>query len=163
MKKKEIMMEKHTKQNFLLIICSIALLCSLGFNFYQYDKIQTIAKSNKDEVIYWAKNYTDEYNAHRESVNLLSEIKDEYFFYHNSAVIVSSPGGTKYHKYGCYHLGERFYIYNIENARAKGYTACADCEPDKILTSASNKIKKQRINSLVEEFPEKPAEPYKNN
>ena len=55
------------------------------------------------------------------------EIEDEYDFFHDYAVITTSSG-KRYHRYGCYHIRNRsFYIYNIENAEAKGYTPCLDC------------------------------------
>lgn len=49
-------------------------------------------------------------------------------FYKNNAVIVTKTG-TKYHKYGCYHLSnvDAIWIYNTEAAKGRGYTACADC------------------------------------
>lgn len=58
---------------------------------------------------------------------MYDEIGDEYEFFHDYAVIVTTTG-SKYHHYGCYHIeGRRYYIYNIENAEAKGYTPCLDC------------------------------------
>lgn len=56
-----------------------------------------------------------------------ADIKDEYNFYHDYAVITTTTG-KKYHRYGCYHIKNRsFYIFNIENAKARGYTKCLDC------------------------------------
>lgn len=58
---------------------------------------------------------------------VLDNIESEYWFYHDSAVIVTTTG-NKYHQYGCPHLdGRRYYIYNIENAEYQGYTPCLDC------------------------------------
>lgn len=55
------------------------------------------------------------------------EIKDEYRFFHKNAVIATTSG-SKYHRYGCYHIkNRRFYIFNISNAKAQGYTPCRDC------------------------------------
>lgn len=52
----------------------------------------------------------------------------EFFFFRRCAAIVTSAAGEKYHHFDCYHWkGSNFYIYNIENAEHKGYTACADC------------------------------------
>ena len=54
-------------------------------------------------------------------------VEDEYQFFHEYAVIVTTTG-KKYHRYDCYHINNRrFYIYNIENAKAQGYTPCLDC------------------------------------
>lgn len=56
-----------------------------------------------------------------------TDIKDEYRFYHNGAVITTTTG-KRYHRYGCYHIKNRsIYIFNIENAKAQGYTKCLDC------------------------------------
>lgn len=55
------------------------------------------------------------------------ENEDELYFWRKSAVIVTTTG-EKYHTYGCYHIeGRRYWIYNIELAKSKGYTACLDC------------------------------------
>lgn len=59
--------------------------------------------------------------------SILDERYDEWWFYHTSAVIVTTTG-NKYHRHGCPHLdGRRYYIYNIENAVYQGYTPCLDC------------------------------------
>lgn len=51
----------------------------------------------------------------------------EVRFFRNSACIVTTAG-SKYHHYGCYHIGDSSYwIYNVELAEAKGYTPCLDC------------------------------------
>lgn len=58
-------------------------------------------------------------------------ILPEYNFFHNGAVIVTATAGEKYHHYDCGHIsGRDIYIYNIELAKAKGYTPCADCWHD---------------------------------
>ena len=56
-------------------------------------------------------------------------IYDEYTFYHDYAVIVSSKG-KYYHSYGCEKLGtpDSFYIFNIDNAKAQGYKKCKTCQ-----------------------------------
>lgn len=55
------------------------------------------------------------------------ELEEELNFWQNSAVIVTTTG-EKYHAYGCYHIEDRrYWIYNIELAQYKGYTACLDC------------------------------------
>lgn len=54
---------------------------------------------------------------------------DEYSFYHDYAVIVSK-NGKYYHSYGCEKLGtpDRFYIFNIDNAKAQGLKKCKTCQ-----------------------------------
>ncbi|MEG1492251.1 MAG: hypothetical protein RR394_08360 [Oscillospiraceae bacterium] len=58
-------------------------------------------------------------------------IISEYNFYHERAAICT-PEGYRYHHYGCGHLVDRsYYIYNIQVAKAQGYTPCLDCwKPD---------------------------------
>lgn len=54
-------------------------------------------------------------------------MSEELSFWQESAVIVTTEG-KKYHHYGCGHIeGRDYYIYNIENAEAMGYTPCLDC------------------------------------
>lgn len=54
-------------------------------------------------------------------------ISDEYNFFHKYAVIVTTTG-SKYHRYDCHYVeNSDIYIYNIENAKYKGYTPCSDC------------------------------------
>ena len=55
-------------------------------------------------------------------------MRGEYEFFHQNAVIVTAAAGQKYHHYGCGHIACRdYYIFNIEYAKARGYTPCADC------------------------------------
>lgn len=59
--------------------------------------------------------------------DLFFETTDEWLFFHNYSVIVTTTG-SKYHHYGCPHLDDhRYYIYNIELAESKGYSPCLDC------------------------------------
>lgn len=56
-----------------------------------------------------------------------NKISEEYEFFHNAAVIVTTTG-SKYHHYNCHYVkNSDIYIYNIENAKYKGYTPCSDC------------------------------------
>ena len=51
----------------------------------------------------------------------------ELDFWQQYAVIVTEEG-KKYHHYGCGHIeGRDFYILNIDEAEAEGYTPCLDC------------------------------------
>lgn len=59
--------------------------------------------------------------------NYFDDTIDEWAFFHDYSVIVTTTG-SKYHHYGCSHLdGHRYYIYNIELAESKGYAPCLDC------------------------------------
>ena len=119
----------------LYIIC-VVLLLSLAFVAVNYHLHTTDdAYSNGKRIGYnsgkltgysegYEKGYDEGYD---EGYKLYEAIKDEYEFYHEYAVRVTTTG-KKYHRYDCYHVIDRsFYIYNIENAKAKGYTPCLDC------------------------------------
>ena len=55
-------------------------------------------------------------------------IYDEYWFYHNHAVIVQE-GVTNYHSYGCPRLDYHyFWIYNTEAAIDQDYDPCPECQ-----------------------------------
>jgi hypothetical protein len=86
-----------------------------GYEYGYYDGDENGREEGYDE------GYTDGYN------DGYGEIEDELNFWRDSAVIVTTTG-EKYHTYDCYHIdGRRYYIYNIELAKYKGYTACLDC------------------------------------
>lgn len=64
-----------------------------------------------------------------ELVKALIEADMERSFWHEYAVIVTSTG-NKYHTYDCQHVdGKKFWIYNIDAAKVKGYSPCLDCDP----------------------------------
>lgn len=64
-----------------------------------------------------------------ELVKALIEADMERSFWHEYAVIVTSTG-SKYHTYDCQHVdGKKFWIYNIDAAKSKGYSPCLDCDP----------------------------------
>ena len=57
----------------------------------------------------------------------IDAMSEELEFWRDSAVIVTLAG-EKYHTYDCYHIdGRRYFIYNIELAKTKGYQPCLDC------------------------------------
>lgn len=59
-----------------------------------------------------------------------NKVADEYEYFHEAAVIIT-PGGSKYHRFGCSHINEReVYILNIEAAVDIGYSACLDCKKE---------------------------------
>lgn len=54
-------------------------------------------------------------------------IQGKLNYYEKNAVFVTA-NGAKYHKADCYHIyGKSRWIYNVEAAKGRGYTACADC------------------------------------
>lgn len=54
-------------------------------------------------------------------------IQGKLNYYEKNAVFVTA-NGAKYHKADCYHIyGKSRWIYNVEAAKGRGYTACTDC------------------------------------
>ena len=114
----------------MIVLLSLATVAVI----YHHNAIEaTYDKGNKKGYVQGynkghGKGYVEGYDeGYDKGYRYYEEIKDEYNFYHKSAVIVTTTG-KKYHKYDCYHIeGRNFYIYNIENARAKGYAPCLDC------------------------------------
>lgn len=136
--------------NIVLILLSIVLLCTVALLINKYNaSAKTIAEyestidKQKEAIATLSKQYIDYVketedlsneietlqSKNSELVNVLIDTDIERSFWHEYAVIVTSTG-SKYHTYGCQHVdGQKFWIYNIEAAKAKGYTACLDCSP----------------------------------
>lgn len=85
-------------------------------------------KADKADLIAEVRELTEsKENANRKLIEYKERVDDEYNFFHERAVIVTTEG-EKYHEYGCYHIrNRRFLIFNTENAIHKGYTPCLDC------------------------------------
>lgn len=120
--------EKGKTQKIKHILCSIILILSLVAvaviyhhnaidNAYEYGRSIGYKEGQ-------SKGYSDGYD---KGYAFYEEIEDEYQFYHKSAVLVTKTG-ERYHRYDCYHVKNRpLKIFNIENAKVKGYTPCLDC------------------------------------
>ena len=118
------------KINLLWVALTILVVALVGLNVYQYLEAQ------KQATLYAAVVSANEYSekvvsSYRSAYDSLSstneENRKELYFWENSAVICTTEG-SKYHHYGCSHIeGRSIYIYNIENAKAMGYTPCLDC------------------------------------
>lgn len=116
----------------LCIILSIILLVSLSVIavVYHNNAIEDAYEEGRNSG--YSKGHTKGYNkgydvGYDEGYAYYEAIKNEYNFFHKYAVTVTETG-KRYHRYNCYHIKNRgFYIYNIENAEAKGYTPCLDC------------------------------------
>lgn len=117
---------KKKKSNIPLIVCVVLLMFSLAGNAYLFIQNSDLSRKLHEMTInYYAKNSSErDLNAWKNAT------QEEYSFYHKYAVIV--PVGTNtYHKYTCHSCDTSdFYIFNIENAKAQGYTACGYCMPD---------------------------------
>lgn len=122
--------ENSKIKNLVYSILSIVLILSLVSGAVVYHN-NTIDKAYADGIdvgyvegkdIGYEKGYNKGYGYYE-------NIKDEYEFFHEYAVITTSEG-KKYHKYDCSHIkNSRFYIFNISSAKSKGYTPCRDCYP----------------------------------
>ena len=116
-------MSNTTKNLIALCVFIIILICTCIFAVIYHNNAIDDAY-NKGESKGYGKGYNVGYS---KGYRYYEDIKDEYNFYHKHAVIVTTTG-QKYHRHSCYHIsGRRFYIYNTENAKAKGYTPCLDC------------------------------------
>lgn len=121
--------EKSRKRKKLIrIILCIILLLSLTASAVIYHLYAIDSAYADGYDIGKIKGYSEGYDkGFDKGYGQYKEIKDEYNFYHKNAVIVTTSG-SKYHRHGCYHIKKRSgYIFNIENAKYKGYTPCLDC------------------------------------
>lgn len=56
-----------------------------------------------------------------------SAVESEVKFYEKRFVCVTETG-SKYHRHACYHIANRSgWVISLNEAKSKGYTACADC------------------------------------
>lgn len=128
---------KARRWKWLSIILSIACIALLvacirlsnANNALENDVTQLNAELSSAKSSYIVLN--SKYELSRKSrdklSNKLSVIEDEYAFYHDHAVVVTTTG-EKYHRYDCYHIADRsFFIYNTEYAEWRGYEPCLDC------------------------------------
>lgn len=120
-------MSLKTKKTVYIII-GIVLLLSLvaGAVVYHFNAIEDAY--NEGNSTGYSTGYSKGHKiGYDKGYAYYKDIKDEYEFYHEYAVRVTTTG-KKYHRYDCYHAKDRsFYIYNISTAEAKGYTPCLDC------------------------------------
>ena len=127
-KKAEEQKRKDKIKKLIKIGIIIILILSIVVGAIVYHNYAKKEAYNTGHNAGYSKGYNRGYDkGYDEGYDKYKEIKDEYNFYHKYAVITTNAG-KKYHKYDCYHIKNRsFYIYNIDNAKAQGYTACLDC------------------------------------
>lgn len=135
--------KKYFHLNSFKLLAAFALLITISFGIsintliqqkslldsqaQAIDSIQVELQNTQSEL----NNLTIKYDAEIDQALELFEIIDianELIrFYVNNAVIVTENDGY-FHRYGCSHISDSpFLIYNIANARKKGYLACNDC------------------------------------
>lgn len=116
-------LRKRPRKKTVYIICIIlSLLLAYGAIVYYCNATEDAYSEGKR--IGYSEGYKAGYD---KGYAYYEEIRDEYKFFHEYAVRVTTTG-KNYHRYDCYHVEDKtFYIYNISNAKAKGYTPCLDC------------------------------------
>ena len=106
-----------------IVILSVLLITSIGFNIYQYSEIDYLSwkKGDLEDQV------SDLQGEVRELESEQWENYSKLRFFDNHAVLVDEHS-RKYHKYGCEDFdGSYFWIYNTEAAEGKGYYACSKC------------------------------------
>lgn len=113
------------KKPVALIVCAIALICSLIGNVYLYSQNAEIAH----EAQLWSDMLDETQDDRRELLEWKYKAEAELDFYDRYAVIVSEYN-NKYHKYDCELWDYPIWIYNIDAAKDYGYTPCSRCFSD---------------------------------
>ena len=131
---------KSVSKGFLLIIIAVLCVSTLYFAF-EYEEEKQYSENSEAEAQKLNQQIDElkEQNSSLADENIeLGETNDELQsenesnseeldFWQQYAVIVTREG-KKYHHYGCGHIeGRDFYILNIDEAEAEGYTPCLDC------------------------------------
>lgn len=147
-----------TKKPVALIACVVALICSLFGNIYLFSESRKIVTETEAKADYWEEAYDDIYLTCYQLADALNERLDEYYFFHDRAVIITEQN-RYYHRYTCKTLDLSYYwIHNTEYAKMQGYAPCPTCNPgDKHIS----KLVKESLENLIESAPKKPIGPYK--
>jgi len=130
-------MNGNEKYKNLSIGLTILLILMGMVMFILFSSYNDLKEQNKDLLIK-SSDYdelVDEFNLSESDNDSLNEYIDEldgqldYFM--NTAVFVTEHG-KKYHKATCGYIqnSDGVFIYNIENAEAKGYEPCSRCFND---------------------------------
>jgi len=126
---------KRLKTSIFVLVVSCSILSILCLNLHTQSKdllaeqliLEADIKATREGMSSVENNLRDKALELRRLKADYDELLEECDFWRDAAVIVTTTG-SKYHTYDCYHTdGRRYYIYNIELAKAKGYTACLDC------------------------------------
>ena len=114
----------------VIVVLSVLLASVSGFAVYQQLQIQDLDKKYHDTHL----ELYEEKSAREQAEGELARIdfqKDAYNFYLKNAVCVypNGPYYTYYHKATCewFKSADRYRIYNVEAAEAKGYKPCPNC------------------------------------
>lgn len=136
------MKEKWSKSLFITILfLANILVISICFSIYLSIETEKLKEENIElsEIAELsdarAETIHEKNDIIQELKKEIDDLKQENYaaqLYENHACIVSSSGSaTKYHRYSCHYVDDfdRFYIFNIENAKHQGYQPCLECNP----------------------------------
>lgn len=129
------MKEKNSKSPIIAILfLANILVVSICFSIYLSIEMEKLKEENI-ELSEIAELSEARAETIQQKNDIIQELKKENYaaeFYENHACIVSGSGSaTKYHRYSCHYVDDfdRFYIFNIENAKHQGYQPCLECNP----------------------------------
>lgn len=132
----------HIKKGFLLklyaVVVTLVLVGTIyqnswnvkntydWINLYQEAQMRSDSMTLRLEVLQNENDKLTKRCSNLQSAKYKAESDLDYLSAHAAFV---TETGAKYHKYNCYHLSnsKSFWIYNVEAAKSKGYTACSDC------------------------------------
>lgn len=129
--------DEKIKLRFVFSVISFSLSITLIIFCYSLGKQTETAIAKTESELNGARlkydnllNRKNEIEQDRDGIKEeLEEQNTELFFWRENAVIVTTTG-EKYHRFDCKYVRDRpIYIYNVENAIYKGYTACMICDP----------------------------------
>ena len=107
----------------IIVLAFITAFKTVKANDYKYELIEM-----SDKYSHYSSACNEYSNRAEQLENEYTSVIEEYDFYHSFAVICYDSD-KRYHKFGCdcTNENESFYIYNIDNAKAQGYTKCSVC------------------------------------
>lgn len=118
---------KISKRVFAVTLVAVIAVGLVGTNVYQYiTNKQTVELLN--ENLESMRDNRDEFISKNDDLTMQLISKEKELGFWDEYAVICTTEGSKYHHYGCSHIeGKNFYIYNIDQAEALGYTPCLDC------------------------------------
>jgi len=118
----------------ILLVCLLltVVFCVAEMNYFESRlEIETAKAYEEGHLNGFAEGQSNEYSIVKPKFDKLNEklnnIKPEYEFYHEHAVVCDTDK-YYYHHFECSNFeGESFYIFNSEYAKSLGYLPCDDC------------------------------------
>lgn len=135
--------EKDDKiYNLLKVVLIIALLV-LAYAVYEYvDDYYYEYLDLKESVANYQQIVVDNNKKITELNGELGKYKNQIEFMDTYVSICPVDGTSLYHNYSCSHYdkSDPFYVYSINDARAKGYIPCSYCEYDADVETSNETI-----------------------